>query len=129
MLGALAHHGMIATFRKEGSIKRVDLETFLEQDLLPQLDKGSVLVLDNARSHHGGKILELVEGAGCCVLYLPPYSPDFNPIELAWGWMKRFVRRLAPRDAQARLAAIELAIASVPKAFGKSWFRKAGLQC
>ncbi len=128
VLGAFDLLGMVSTFQKEGSIKRVDLETFLEEDLLPRLETGAVLVLDNARSHHGGRIASIVEAAGCSVLYLPPYSPDFNPIELAWAWIKRVVRKLAPRDPESRLAAIRSAIASLPPGFGESWFRKVGLQ-
>jgi transposase len=128
VLGAFDLLGMVCTFEKEGSIKRVDLESFLEQDLLPQLEEGAVLVLDNAKSHHGGKVAEIVEAAGCSLLYLPPYSPDFNPIELAWGWIKQSVRRAAPRNAEKRLAEIQSAIARLPEEFGKAWFRKAGLQ-
>lgn len=128
VLGALSLDGMVATFGKEGSIKRVDLEVFLERDLLPRLPAGSILVLDNARAHHGGRIAEIVAAADCSVLYLPAYSPDFNPIELAWGWIKAFVRGLAPRDATLRLAAIQSAIDSLPQEFAKSWFRKAGVQ-
>lgn len=128
VLGAFDLLGMVSTFQKEGSIKRVDLETFLEGDLLPRLELGAVLVLDNARSHHGGRIAEIVEAAGCSVLYLPPYSPDFNPIEFAWAWIKRVVRKLAPRDTDSRLAAIQSTIAMLPSSFGESWFRKAGLQ-
>lgn len=128
VLGALDLSGRLTTFQKEGAIKRSDLEGFLESHLLPGLPLGSVLVLDNARTHHGGRIDEIVTSAGCSVLYLPPYSPDFNPIELAWSWIKARVRRLAPRDAESRLAAIQSAIASLPREFGASWFRKAGVQ-
>lgn len=129
VLGALDLQGMVATLQKEGSIKRVDLEGFLKEDLLPQLEPGAVLILDNARSHHGGEIAQIVEAAGCSLLYLPPYSPDFNPIELAWAWIKRLVRQLAPREVASRLAAIQSAIESLPPEFGESWFRKAGVQC
>ena len=110
-------------------MKRVDVEAFLEKDLLPWLLPGAVLVLDNARIHHGGRIEEIVTAAGCSVLYLPPYSPDFNPIELAWSWIKHSVRRLAPRDRASRLAAIRSAVASLPAVFAPNWFKKCGLQC
>ncbi len=129
VLGAFSLEGMVATFSKEGSVKREDLEYFLKETLLPKLPAESVLVLDNARSHHGGNLSALVSAAGCSLLYLPPYSPDFNPIELAWGWIKQKVRRLAPRDAVSRLEAIQSALASLPKEFGVTWFRKAGVQC
>jgi transposase len=129
VLGAMSLGGMVCTLKKEGSIKRVDFEVFLEKELLPKLERGSVLVLDNARTHHGGELARIVEEAGCSLLYLPPYSPDFNPIELGWAWIKRRVRGEGPRDAESRLAAIESSISELPPAFGRSWFRKAGLQC
>jgi transposase len=112
VLGAFDAEGMVVTTSKQGAMKRVDVEAFLREDLLPRLLPGAVLVLDNARIHHGGEIEKIVSGAGCCVLYLPPYFPDFSPIELSWGWIKRFVRRLCPRDALSREAAIEKAVAS-----------------
>jgi transposase len=126
VLGAFDLEGMVSITHKEGPMKRVDVEAFLRQDLLPRLLPGSVLVLDNARIHHGGEIEKVVSEAGCSLLYLPPYSPDFSPIELAWGWLKRFVRRLCPRDALSRLASLEEAVASLPAAFAPSWFRKCG---
>ena len=87
VLGAFGAQGMVAITRKQGAMKRVDVEAFLREDLLPRLLPGSVLVLDNARIHHGGDIEneKMVLEAGCSLLYLPPYSPDFSPIELAWG--------------------------------------------
>ena len=74
VLGAFSAEGMIATVRKLGAMKRVDVERFLEFDLLPLLPPGSVLVLDNARIHKGGRIEEIVAKAGCSLLYLSPYS-------------------------------------------------------
>jgi transposase len=129
VLGAFDQEGMLCTREKEGAMKRVDVEAFLEKDLLPRLVPGAVLVLDNARIHHGGRLEEIVTAAGCSLLYLPPYSPDMNPIELAWGWIKRFVRRVAPRDSASRQAAIQSALASLPAAFAPNWFKKCGLQC
>lgn len=128
VLGALSLSGIVATFQKEGSIKRVDFEAFLERDLLPNLRKGSVVVLDNARSHHGGNIAKLIAGAGCELLYLPPYSPDFNPIELAWAWIKRHVRRLAPRDKASRIEAINTVIRNLPEKFCSPWYKQSGVQ-
>ena len=124
VLGAFSPEGMIATIRKIGAIRRVDVERFLEFDLLPLLPPGSVLVLDNARIHHGGRIEEIVTAAGCSILYLPPYSPDFTPIELAWSWIKQFVRRLCPRAEVARQEAVESAVTALPKGFTSDWFNK-----
>jgi transposase len=128
VLGAIDLEGVICTTSREGAMKRLDVEAFLERDLLPRLEAGAVLVLDNARIHHGGRIEEIVTAAGCSILYLPPYSPDFNPIELAWAWVKHFVRRLAPRDRASRLAAIQAALDSLTAAFAPNWFKRCGLQ-
>lgn len=126
VLGAFGFSGMCALSQKLGSFKRVDFEGFLRESLLPYLKAGSVLVLDNARIHHGGAIAELVAGAGCSLLYLPAYSPDFSPIELAWGWIKGRVRREEPRDDEQRRCAIEAANQALPDEFAVSWFRKCG---
>ena len=126
VLGAFGKKGMVATMSKIGAMKRVDVEQFLEFGLLPLLPEGSVLVLDNARIHHGGRIEEIAAKSGCSLLYLSPYSPDFSPIELAWSWIKQFVRRLCPRDGEARQEAVENALANLPKDFTKAWFAKCG---
>ena len=126
VLGAFDVEGMLSITSKPGAMKRVDLEAFLREDVLPKLLPGSVLVLDNARIHHGGQIEQIVAAAGCSVLYLPPYSPDFSPIELAWGWVKAFVRRLRPRDEASREEAVAKAVAALPAQFASGWFAKCG---
>ena len=120
--------GMRALWQKRGAWTRETFELFLQDGLLPLLEPGSVLVLDNARIHHGGDIAALVERAGCSLLYLPPYSPDFNPIELAWGWIKAKVRSLAPRDDAARERDIHLASLLLPTTAATNWFRHCGLK-
>ena len=120
-------NGMRALFQKLGAIKREDFEGFLRDQLLPVLEPGSVLVLDNARIHHGGQIAEIVAAAGCSLLYLPPYSPDFSPIELAWSWIKNQVRAAAPRNDHDRQKVIDAAATALPAHAAPGWFRKCGL--
>ena len=120
-------NGIRALFQKLGAIKREDFEEFLREQLLPVIDTGSVLVLDNARIHHGGQIAQIVEAAGCSLLYLLPYSPDFSPIELVWSWIKNQVRATAPRDDQERQKMIAAAATDLPAAAAPGWFRKCGL--
>jgi len=122
VLGAFDQFGMVALSTKLGAMKRVDLEEFLQEELLPCLLPGSVLILDNATIHKGGEIASLIEGAGCRLLYLPPYSPDFNPIELAWGFMKRCLRRLGPRDDASRESGVREALAAIPASFASACF-------
>jgi transposase len=126
VLGAFDSLGMICTQSQLGAMNRENFEAFLEVDLLPQLTCGSVLVLDNASIHHGGRIAALVEKAGCRLLYLPPYSPDFNPIELAWGYVKRLIRRACPRSDASRLQALSDALAAIPDCLAAACFRHFG---
>ncbi len=123
VLGAFDILGMVATTSKLGAMTRADFERFLQKDLLPRLLPGSVLVLDNASIHKGGQIECLVSKAGCRVLYLPPYSPDLNPIELAWAFVKRRVRQCGPRADAARQQAVEAAMAAIPEALAPACFR------
>ncbi len=123
VLGALDIEGMLATTSKQGAMTRADFERFLHTDLLPRLLPGSVLVLDNASIHKGGEIACLVEKAQCHLLYLPPYSPDLNPIELAWAFVKSRVRRCGPREDAVRQQAVEAAIAAIPHTLAPACFR------
>jgi transposase len=66
---------------------------WLETSLLPTLVKGQVVVMDNATFHKGDRIQELIQSVGCRLLYLPPYSPDFNKIEQCWSWLKSRIRK------------------------------------
>jgi transposase len=81
MIAALCNQNLIAPFTVEGACNRKVFETWLENCLLPTLKAGQVLVMDNATFHKGGRISQLIENAGCQLLYLPPYSPDLNKIE------------------------------------------------
>ena len=129
VVGALDIEGMLSFGHKPGAMKRDNVEAFLCQDVLPRLLPGSVIVLDNARIHKGGKIEKIVEEAGCKLLYLPPYSPDFSPIEPAWGWIKNRVRQRCPRDDKSRVVAVEESAQALPATFAANWFRNCGIQC
>ncbi|MBW3636019.1 MAG: IS630 family transposase [Armatimonadetes bacterium] len=120
--------GLRALWQKSGTWTRDSFEAFLQDGLLPVLPSGSVLVLDNARIHHGGNIKALVEQAGCSLLYLPPYSPDFNPIEMLWSWLKNHVRALAPRDKEQRWSAIQNTADALPHHFATQWFKNVRLR-
>jgi transposase len=81
MIAALCNQNLIAPFTVEGACNRTVFEIWLETCLLPKLEPGQVVVMDNATFHKGGRIQELIQSAGCELLYLPPYSPDLNEIE------------------------------------------------
>lgn len=107
MIGAFNLSGMVAMTSVLGAVRREGFESFLRHHVLPAVTPGTVLVLDNARIHHGGDIESIVSSFGCSLLYLPPYSPDLSPIELAWSYMKHRIRGIGPRDDATREAAIE----------------------
>lgn len=83
----------MAAFTVEAACHRVVFETWLETCLVPALEPGQVVILDNATFDHRGRIRELIESAGCRLLYLPAYSPDLNSIEQCWAWLKSRIRK------------------------------------
>jgi transposase len=80
-VAGLRQDGMIAPFVLDGPINRLAFETYVSRVLVPELRPGDVVILDNLSSHKGPQVRTMIEAAGASVLYLPPYSPDFNPIE------------------------------------------------
>lgn len=93
MIAALCNHQLLAPFTVEGSCNRNVFETWLETCLIPVLEPGQVVIVDNATFHKGGRIEQLIREAGCELLYLPPYSPDLNKIERCWSWLKSRIRK------------------------------------
>lgn len=93
MIAAYCQRELSAALTIDGAINRVVFETWLETCLLPTLEPGKVVILDNATFHHGGRIAQLLESAGCRLLYLPAYSPDLNRIEKCWAWLKSRIRK------------------------------------
>jgi transposase len=105
-IGALTLRGFIAPFVIDGPINRLAFETYVEKVLVPELRKGDVVVMDNLPGHKGPKVRQMIEAAGAALLYLPPYSPDFNPIENAFAKLKALLRRAAERTVEGLWTAI-----------------------
>jgi transposase len=89
--------GMVAPMVLDSPIDREAFQAYLDQVLVPELRPGDIVILDNLPSHKGGRIREAIEAAGARLLYLPPYSPDFNPIENAFAKLKALLRKAAER--------------------------------
>lgn len=102
MIAAYCGPNLLAPFTVEGACNRTIFETWIETCLVPGLQPNQVVILDNATFHHGGRIAELIEAAGCQLLYLPPYSPDFNRIEKCWAWLKSRVRKRLNQESSLR---------------------------
>ena len=96
IISVLNQNNLQAPFLFEGSCTRDVFITYLKKVLIPNLNEGQVVVLDNASFHKGGNIEQIIKEAGCTLLYLPPYSPDFNPIEHHWASVKHRIKILLP---------------------------------
>jgi transposase len=100
-VGALRLSGMTAPFVLEGAINGAWFLAYVEQVLGPTLQPGDLVVIDNLGSHRSPKIRQAIEAKGAKLLYLPPYSPDLNPIEMAFAKLKALLRKAAERSTEA----------------------------
>lgn len=90
----------------DGPINRVTFQTYVEQVLVPELKLGDIVVMDNLASHKGTAVRTAIEAAGAWLLFLSPYSPDFNPIEMAFSKLKALLRKAAERTVEGLWLAI-----------------------
>jgi transposase len=100
-IAALRHDGMTAPLVVDGAIDGRIFLAYVQQTLAPTLSSGDVVVMDNLSAHKVAGVREAIEQAGATVVYLPPYSPDFNPIELAFAKLKSLLRTAAHRTVDA----------------------------
>jgi len=125
-IAAMTAKGTFAASSFEGATDTEAFLTFLREELVPLLKPGQVLVLDNLSVHKSPKVDALVEAAGARVLRLPPYSPDYNPIEMAISKVKSLLRREAKREAKALTDAIDAALKSVTGEDAANFIRHCG---
>jgi transposase len=100
-IAGLRLSGLTAPFVLDGPINGLWFRAYVEQVLVPTLSAGDIVVMDNLGSHKAAGVREAIEEAGATLLYLPPYSPDFNPIEKAFSKLKALLRKAAERSVDA----------------------------
>ncbi len=105
-VAGLRNDGIVAPFVLDGPINRLAFETYVAEVLIPDLRPGDIVVMDNLSSHKGPLVRALIEAAGARLLFLPPYSPDFNPIENAFAKLKALLRKAAERTVAGLWQAI-----------------------
>jgi transposase len=105
-VAGLRRDGIVAPFVLDGPINRDAFEAYIAQVLVPDIRPGDIVVMDNLSSHKGPRVRELIEAVGARLLYLPPYSPDFNPIENAFAKLKALLRKAAERTGEGLWTAI-----------------------
>ena len=124
--GAIALDGVRAMMAYEGGTTREAFLKFVREALVPSLYARDVVVMDNLRTHYTQGVREAIEAVGATVLYLPPYSPELNPIELTWSKMKATLRRVGARTLQALAATLPHCTREIRPSDLRGWFRHAG---
>ncbi len=109
-----------------GSTTKAVFETYVERVLAPSLSAGQVVVMDNLGAHRGHRVRDLVEESGCSLLFLPPYSPDFSPIEEAFSKIKALLRKAQARERGALVEAIGRALSAVTAEDAAGYFGHCG---
>jgi transposase len=125
-VAGLTTRGIIAPWVLDGPINRDAFETYLEKVLIPELRPGDIVIMDNLSSHKGPRVRQMIEAAGAGVLYLPPCSPDFNPIENAFAKVKALLRKAAERSVDGLWSAIGRIIDCFTQTECKNFFTAAG---
>jgi transposase len=125
-IGALTITGFIAPWVLDGPINREAFEIYVEKVLIPELPNKAIVIMDNLSSHKGPKVRALIQATGATLLYLPPYSPDFNPIENAFAKLKALLRKAAERSIDGQWNAIGRIIDLFPPQECQNYFQAAG---
>ena len=125
-MAALTPGGLQEPWLIEGAITTETFEWYIREQLAPQLRPGQVVVLDNLSVHKSASIRHALAARGCALLFLPPYSPDFTPIEQAFSKLKAILRGLGARTHEALVEAMHGAVEAITPADASAWFAHAG---
>ena len=126
LLGAIRLSGWVVLSTMFASTNKDRFVEWLANKLLPRLKPGDVLVLDNLSAHHDLRVVPLCAARGVRVIYLPPYSHDFNPIEAAWALIKKRIRAVAPRTSATLRTTTQRAARVVRPRHCENWYTDAG---
>jgi len=126
VLSSITLRGMGPTLAVEGATTARVFETYLRKVLAPNLREGQIVVMDNLGAHRPKRVRELIEARGCELLYLPSYSPDYNPIEEAFAKIKHLLREAGARTREALVEAIGAALSAVSARDARGFFEHAG---
>jgi transposase len=125
-LSSMSLEEMGPSLAVEGAITAVVFEAYVERVLAPSLHTGQIVVMDKLGAHRPKRVRKIIEERGCELVYLPSYSPDYNPIEEAFAKIKHLLRRAAVRSKEALVEAIGVALSAVTAADARGFFEHAG---
>jgi transposase len=126
VLSSIRANGEMAPLIFDGSLNGEMFKEYVSQCLVPSLKKGDIVVMNNLSSHKVSGVIEPIIAVGANVLYLPPYSPDFNPIELMWSKIKAYLRKMNARTKEALEKALAEAFNSITQSDILAWFNEYG---
>ena len=126
VLGVLTIHGLVDTMTVDGGTDKEVFETFVEQILCRHLEHGDVVVMDNLAAHKSARAKELIEAAGARIVFQPPYTPQVNPIEMAWSKLKSLLRAARVRSREHIEAVIKESLIKLDYSDAKGWFGACG---
>jgi transposase len=126
MISSVRLDGSTACMVVDGATNKEVFQSYVQHILLPTLKTGNIVVMDNLPAHKNKKIKDLIESVGADVWFLPPYSPDLNPIEKMWSKIKAILRVLKARTEKALINAIAKALEAVTAGDAKGWFESCG---
>ena len=127
VLSSIRLNGSLVYTTYQGGTTAQRFREYMGKQLIPSFEKDDVVIMDNMRSHHAKIVMELLDKAGISYLYLPPYSPDLNPIEKMWSKMKSFLRKRKVRVAAELPEAVKAALKTISTNDCKGWFRTSGI--
>ncbi len=126
LVATLGWQEVTAPWIFEGSMNSTTFEVYVRTQLLPTLHRGDILVMDNLSAHTGETIRQMIEAKGARLQFLPPYSPDLNPIELCWSKVKTALREAKARTLDALVEAVAQALRSISFPDIQNWFAHCG---
>ncbi len=122
LIGAVSYDGMVCTMSVDGTVNGEVFLAFVDHFLGPKLRAGDVVIMDHLPAHKMVTVERAIERHGAQVLFLPPYSPDFNPIELLWSKLKEIIRSFAPKTVRAFYRALKNALEAITPGDIHNWF-------
>jgi len=126
IIGALGIEGIVAADLLDGSMRTPDFVRFFKDELMPVMKRGQAAVLDNLRIHHTAELAPIAKAHGIYIIYLPPYSPDLNPIEKGWSKLKAWLRKRGAPRINSLVRAVRRGLARIVKKDVLGWMKHCG---